>query len=89
MPSETKKLLLTITNTILTHIWKTRNRLQFDNTIIPNTNTIRNIKNNLKNIIRTYYKQHLIQNTLREFMTNFCINDTLCTLTNDSLTIPL
>ena len=28
IPSKTKKILLTITNTILTHIWKTRNRRQ-------------------------------------------------------------
>ena len=44
LPSKTKKLILTLTITILTHIWKTRNRLQFDDTIIPTTNTIINIE---------------------------------------------
>ena len=87
LSSKTKKLLLTITNTILTYIWKTRNRLQFDNTIRPTTNTIINIKNDLKNVIRTHYKQHYTQNTLLEFKTNFCINESLCTLTKDTLTV--
>ena len=30
LPRKTKKLVLTLTRTILTHIWKTRNRRQFD-----------------------------------------------------------
>ena len=47
LPSKTKKLVLTLTITIPTHIWKTRNRLQFDDTIIPTMNTIINIKNDL------------------------------------------
>ena len=85
LSSKTKKLLLTLTITILTYIWKTRNRLQFDNTIIPTTNTIIKIKNGLKNIIQIHYKQHVINNTLDGFKTNFCINNTLYTLTNDSL----
>ena len=71
---KTKKLLLTLTITILTHTWKTRNRLKFDDTIIPTTNTIINIKNNLKNIIQIHYKQHVISNTLDNFKTNFSIN---------------
>ena len=87
LPSKTKKLVLTLIITILTYIWKTRNRLQFDDTIILKTNTIINAK--LKNIIQTHYKQHSINNTLDEFKTNFCINNSLCTLTNNSLTLLL
>ena len=89
LPPKTKKLVLTLTATILTHIWKTRNRLQFDDTIIPTTSKIININNNLKNIIKTYYKQHIISNTLDEFKSNLCINNTLCTLTRNSLTFIL
>ena len=37
LPPNTKKLTLTLTTTILTHIWKTRNKLQFDATIISAT----------------------------------------------------
>ena len=77
LPPKTRKLVITLTTTILTHIWKTRNRLQFDDTIIPTTHTIINIKNELKYIIQTHYKQRTINNTLEEFQSNFCINNTL------------
>ena len=43
---KTKKLTLALTTTILTHIWKTRNKLQFDDTIIPATNVITTSKTN-------------------------------------------
>ena len=43
LPSKTRKLALTLTITILTHIWKTRNR------VILTTNTIINIKNETNN----------------------------------------
>ena len=66
--------MLTLTIAILTHTWKTRNRLKFDDTIISTTNTIINIKNNLKNIIQIHYKQHVISNTLDKFNSNFSIN---------------
>ena len=42
---KTKKLVLTLTITIITHTWKTRNKPHFDNTIIPTTNTIINTEN--------------------------------------------
>ena len=87
LPPKTKKLTLTLTTTILTHIWKTRNKLQFDDTIIPATNVIINIKNELKNIILTHYKHHTINSTLHEFESNFCINSAICTLTQNSIKI--
>ena len=70
------------------HIWKTRNKLQFDDTIIPATNVIINIKNELKNIL-THYKHHTINNTLHKFQSNFCINNALCKLTQNSITMLL
>ena len=79
------KLTPTVTTTILTHIWKTRNKLQFDDTIFPATNVIIHIKNVLKNIILTHYKHHPINNTLHEFQSNFCINNALCKLTQNSV----
>ena len=87
LPPKTKKLPLTLTTTILTHILKTRNKLQFDDTIIPATNVIINIKNELKNFILTHYKHHTINNTLHEFPSNFCINNALCKLTQNSITM--
>ena len=89
IPSNTKKLILTLTVTILTHIWKTRNRHQFDDTIIPTTNTIINIKIDLKIIIQIHFRQHQLSNTLDEFKMKFCIHNTFCLLTDDSLKILL
>ena len=86
LPSKIKKLVLTLTTTILTHIWKTRNRLQFHDFITPTTNTTINIKNDWKNIIQTNYKQHTINNTLPDFEINFCINNALYTIKQNSLT---
>ena len=89
LPSKTKKLVLTFTITILTQIWKTRNRLQFDKIIVPTINTIINIKNNLKDIIQTHYKQHVISGTMHEFEKKICINNALCTLTKHLITLLL
>ena len=89
LPSKTKKLVLTLTITILTLIWKTLSRLQFDDIKVPNTNTIINIKNDLKDIKQTHYKQHVINDTIHEFEKKFCINNALCTLTGNSLTLLL
>ena len=59
---KTKKLVLTLTITILIETWKTRNRLQFENTIILPTKVIINIKKELKDIIqipnkKQYYRR--------------------------------
>ena len=86
---KTKKLTLTLTTTKLTHMWKTRNKLQFVDTIIPATNVMTNIKNELKKILLTHYKHHTINNTLHEFQSNFCINNGLCALTHNSITMLL
>ena len=76
LPPKTKKLTLTLTTATLTHIWKTRNKLQFDDTTIPATNVIINIKN-WKTVILTHYNHHTINNTLHEFQSNFYINNAL------------
>ena len=68
------------------HIWKTRSKLQFNDTIIPATNVIINIKNELKNIILTHYKHDTIKH---EFQSNFSINNALCRLTQNSITMLL
>ena len=84
--TKNKKLTLTLTTTILTHIWKTRNKLQFDDTIIPATNVIINIKNELKNIL-AQYKHHTISNTLHEFQNHFCIKNELCLLIQNKISM--
>ena len=88
-PNTKKLVLLTLTMTVLTHIWKTRNRYQFDDRIIPTTNTITNTKNELKTIIEVHFQQHILNNTLDNFKAKFWINHALCQVTEDSLTILL
>ena len=87
LPPKTNKLTLTLTTTILNHIWKTRNKLKLDGTIISATNVITNIKNKLKNIMLTHYKHHAINNTLHEFRSNLYINNVMCMFTQNSVTI--
>ena len=65
LPSKTKKLALILTITVLNHR-KTQNRLQFEDSIIPTTNTLLNIENDPKNIIQRYRKQQVINNTVLE-----------------------
>ena len=53
---KTKKLVLTLTITILTRIWKTKNKPKFDNTITPTMN----IENNQqeRQYTNTLYTTH-------------------------------
>ena len=88
-PNTKKLVLLTLTMAVLTHIWKTRNRHQFDDRIIPTTNTITNTKNELKTIIEVHFQQHILNNTLDNFKAKFWINHALCQVTEDLLTILL
>ena len=87
LPPKIDKLTLTLTPLTLTDLWKTRSKLHFDDTIIHATNVITNIKHELKNIILTHYKHRTINNTLHEFQSNFCINNAICTLTQNSITM--
>ena len=64
IPSNTKKLILTLTVTILIHTWKTRNRHQFDDTIIPTTNTIINKKKRSEN----YYSDTLPTTPTKQYI---------------------
>ena len=57
--------------------------------LIPATNVIINIKNEQKNIILTHYKHHTINNMLHEFLSNFCINNALCKLIQNSISMLL
>ena len=56
---------------------------------MPTANTTINIKNDLKNIIQTNYKQHTINNILPDFERNFCINNALYTIKQNSLALLL
>ena len=84
-----KKLLLTIHITILNEIWKARNLLKHQKKVLTNDVIIKKINAKLKEIIRLNFQKHLRQETLETFKKNFCINDTLCSVIGNDLTIHL
>ena len=87
LPPKTKKLTLTLTTTILTHIWKTRNKPQFDVTIIPATNVIINIKSELKSIILYWRTISTAPWAACYTCYNFCVGGALCGLACGSVTM--
>jgi len=82
---KTKKLILTITTLIIQHIWKSRNKLQFENTLIPSNKIVNNIKADIKHIINTHFKIDHEYNKLDKFRDKFCIANILCELRNEKV----
>ena len=56
---KTKKLTLTIIQTIIYEIWVTRNNNKYDKTLIPQSNIINKINTQKRNIIQAHYKHKL------------------------------
>ena len=83
-----KKLLLTIYIVILNEIRKARNLLKHQNKILTNDVIIKKINTKLREIIINFQKQ-LRQETLETFKNSFCINDALCSVIGNELTIHL
>ena len=85
LPKNKQKLLLTLTITILSEIWKARNKLQFDNTNIPTNKIIKNKKQNIRNIMFTHYKYSKLNNTLEQFRRDFTIDEVYCRLIDEKI----
>ena len=81
---KTRKLLLTIHITILNEIWKARNLLKHQTKSLTNDVIINKIKTKLREIIRINFQKHLRQETFKK---NFCINEALCSVIGNDLTI--
>ena len=84
-----KKLLLTTHITILNEIWKARNILKHQKKPLTNDVIIKKINSKLREIIRINFQKHLRQEKLETFKKNFCINDTLCSVIGNDLTLHL
>ena len=52
-----------------------------------NKKIIDNIKQNMRNIIRTHYKHNKLNNVLEQFKNDFTINETYCKLKNNALRV--
>ena len=84
-----KKLLLTSHITILNEISKARNFLKHQKKVLANDVIIKKINTKLREIIRTIFQKHLRQEILETFKKNFCIDDTLCSVIGNDLTMNL
>ena len=86
---KTRKLLLTIHITILNEIWKARNLLKHQTKSLTNDVIINKIKTKLREIIKINFQKHLRQETLEALKKSFCINEALCSVIGNDLTIRL
>ena len=87
--SKTKKLILTLTNTIIYEIWISRNNLKYDKIELTQDTIITKIKTQLQNILNTHYKVNKINGTIAKFKQLFCINDAIATIQNNRLQIQI
>ena len=85
----TTKLILTIVQIIIYEIWTSRNNLKYDKTVIPQDTIINKRNAQLRNIIRTHYKYHKLNETLNIFQELFCIKQVVAKLDNNLLVMQL
>ena len=83
----TTKLTITIIQIILFEIWQSRNNNKYDKKLLSQQTIINKINAQLKTIILVHYKKHKLQDTLDIFRDQFCINEALAKIENNSLTI--
>ena len=84
-----KKLLLTSHITIINEILKARNFLKHQKKVLTNDVIIKKINTKLREIIRINFQKNLRQEILERLKKNFCINDTLCSVIDNDLTMNL
>ena len=72
---------------MLNEIWKAENLLKHQKKVLTNDVIIDKINTKLEEIIRINFQKHLSQETLEPFKKHFCINDTLCSIIGNDLTI--
>ena len=84
-----KKLLLTSHITIINEILKARNFLKHQKKVLTNDVIFKKINTPLREIIRINFQKNLRQEILERLKKNFCINDTLCSVIDNDLTMNL
>ena len=70
-------------------IWQSRNNNKYDKKLLPQQTVINEINAQLKTIILVHYKKHKLHDTLDIFRDQFCINEALAKVENNSLIILL
>ena len=81
----TRKLIMTITTSILNETWKARNIKKHNKKFTKTEEIIQNVRNSLKEIINIHFNKHKKQNTLTEFEAIFAIGNALCKIENNTV----
>ena len=83
--NHTTKLTLTVIQIIIYEIWESRNNNKYDKTLIPQHTIINKINAQLRTIIQTHYKYHKLNKTINIFQEQFCINEAIAKIQNNTL----
>ena len=89
IPLLLKRLLLTLTNLILTELWTVRNKYRYDR-LYPNLQrSSKSVNQHLKFLLTSQYERHLRDDTLPLFSERFLISNVFGVLTPRGLQITL
>ena len=78
MTEKKRKLILTLTETIINELWRSRNKCDKEGITPSRNRSIKMINKNLGMTIQTHYQQHKITNDLKTFEEKFAIDKILC-----------
>ena len=78
MTEKKRKLILTLTETIINELWRSRNKCDKEGITPSKNRSIKMINKNLGMTIQTHYQQHKLTNDLKTFEEKFAIDKILC-----------
>ena len=70
---------------IIYEIWESKNNNKYDKTIIQQHTIITKINAQLRNILQTHYKYHKLKKTINTFQEQFCVNEAIAKIQNNTL----
>ena len=70
---------------IIYEIWESKNNNKYDKTIIQQHTIITKINAQLRNILQTHYKYHKLKETINIFQEQFCVNEAIAKIQNNTL----
>ena len=89
VPFPLKRLIITLTNLILTELWTVRNKYRYDR-LYPNlARSCHTVNSHLKFLLNTQYERHLCDDTLPLFTDRFLIGNVFGVLTPRGLHLTL
>ena len=67
-------------------IWQSRDNYKYDHKLLPQQTIIKKINPHLNSILLVHYKKHKLQDTVDTFRGQFCINEAIEKIQNNTLT---